>query len=59
MGMMQHGFPRPAHGEYPVRFQPSPPGEKPQTAAAPLTRNQQILRIIKSRYRLVGNICDG
>lgn len=59
MGMVQHRFPRPADGEYTVAFQPSAPGEKSQAAAAPLTQNQQILRIIKSRYRLVGNTCDG
>ncbi|MFF3958222.1 hypothetical protein ACFYY1_34190 [Streptomyces sp. NPDC001890] len=57
--MVQHWFPRPAHCEYTVAFQPSALGEKSQAAAAPLTQNQQILRIIKSRYRLVGNTCDG
>lgn len=59
MGMTQRGFPIPAHGEYTVAFRPSAAGEKSQAAAAPLTQNQQILRIIKSRYRLVGNSCDG
>lgn len=59
MGMMQRGFPISAHGEYTVVFRPSAAGEKSQAAAAPLTQNQQILRIIKSRYRLVSNSCDG